>query len=50
MSVTDFEQEPVDEWQGFCNLHGQYYERKHGCIWCKDMETERQHDERKGAR
>lgn len=50
MSIQDFDIEPVDEWQDFCNVHGEYYGSKDGCQECKDMEAERQHDERKGAR
>ena len=45
MSIANHDIEEQDEWQGWCDLHGQYYERKHGCIWCKDMDSERRHDE-----
>lgn len=41
MSIANFEIEEQDEWQGFCRTHGQYYERKYGCIWCKDDASDR---------
>lgn len=41
MSVAYHEEEPVDEWQGFCNMHGEYYERQYGCVWCADEQVDR---------
>lgn len=47
MGVTDFEIEPVDEWEGFCSVHECYYWHEHRCMGCSSDEADRQYDERK---
>ena len=36
MSITDFEQEPVDQVQGFCSTHNVYFYHGSGCYACSD--------------
>ncbi len=46
MSVTDHEIEPVDEWQGWCDVHEQYYLHLLGyrCTGCANDEADRLFD------
>lgn len=48
MSVSDFDVEPVDQWQGFCSVHGNYYDRDEGCEHCGDDHVNRAIQIRRG--
>ena len=41
MGIQDFEIEPVDEWQDFCNAHGCYFYHGSGCYACGEDSVDR---------
>ena len=44
MGVAEHEEEPVNEWQYFCNVHEMYfYKPGPGCIGCACDEADRQY-------
>lgn len=49
MGVAFHEEEPVDEWEDFCNVHGTYYLHSVGCAGCACDEADRQHSTKKEA-
>jgi hypothetical protein len=50
VSVADFDIEPVDEWQGFCEIHQCYYWYEYRCMGCNNDQADRAYDSMKDER
>lgn len=45
MGVAPHEVEPVDEYQGWCDIHEQYYLHEYRCAGCANDEADRRYDD-----
>ena len=41
MGVANHEEEPVDKWQGWCDVHQEYYWYEYRCTGCSNDGADR---------
>ena len=50
MAVADHEIEPIDEWQGWCDVHQCYWWYEYRCMGCSNDAVERAIQDKLDAR